>query len=235
MAHGRRRGGGAGIPAITLDGPGQGHALFEQGLPFRPDWEAVITPVHHLLAREDVDPGRVALHGISQAGYWVPRAVAFEHRIAAAVADPGVMDVSTSWTDHLPARMVREIDEGRSEKFDRDLALGLKFSRYARRQLAFRMRPYGVDDAYEAFRAVRQYHLRDVVGRITCPMLITDPDDEQFWPGQPQEFYDALGGPKRLVRFTREEGADGHCEPMALGLRDQCVFDWLDETLGVTA
>lgn len=96
------------------------------------------------------------------------------------------------------------------------------------------MRPYGVDDPYEAFRAVRGYHLRDVVGRITCPMLITDPDDEQFWPGQSQELYDALGGPKRRVRFTREEGANGHCEPMALGLRDQRVFDWLDETLGVT-
>ena len=33
-------------------------------------------------------PG-LALYGISQAGYWVPRALAFEHRIAAAVADPG--------------------------------------------------------------------------------------------------------------------------------------------------
>jgi hypothetical protein len=28
------------------------------------------------------------------------------------------------------------------------------------------------------------------------------------------------------------EGADWHCEPKALGLRDQRVFDWLDETLG---
>jgi hypothetical protein len=222
-----------GYVAITFDGPGEGHALFEQGLPFRPDWEAVITPVvDHLLTREDVDPERIALHGISQAGYWVPRAVAFETRIAAAVADPGVMDVSTSWTDHLPRRMLKQLEEGRADRFDRDLALGLKLSPYARRTLAFRMRPYGTDDPYEAFQAVRRYHLRDVVGRIACPMLITDPDDEQFWPGQPAELYDAITGPKRLVRFTREEGANGHCEPMALGLRDQRVFDWLDETLG---
>jgi hypothetical protein len=32
----------------------------------------------------------------------VPRAVAFEKRIAAAIADPGVMDVSTSWDANLP-------------------------------------------------------------------------------------------------------------------------------------
>ena len=50
----------------------------------------MVTPVvDWLLARPDVDPDRIALAGVSQAGYWVPRAVAFEQRIAAAVADPG--------------------------------------------------------------------------------------------------------------------------------------------------
>jgi hypothetical protein len=141
------------------------------------------------------------------------------------------MDVSTSWTAHLPKRLVRELEEGRGERFDRDMALGLKLSRYARRQLAFRMRPYGTDDPFEAFEAVRGYNLREVVGGIECPVLVTDPDDEQFWPGQSQELYDALSGPKRIARFTREEGANWHCEPMAPGLRDQRVFDWLDEVL----
>jgi hypothetical protein len=31
--------------AMTFDGPGQNAALVRQGLPFRPDWEKVITPV----------------------------------------------------------------------------------------------------------------------------------------------------------------------------------------------
>jgi hypothetical protein len=34
------------------------------------------------------------------------------------------------------------------------------------------------------------------------------------------------------VQFTAAEGADSHCEPRELGLRDQRVFDWLDGTLG---
>ena len=29
-------------------------------------------------------------------------------------------------------------------------------------------------------------------------MLITDPDNETFWPGQSQQLYDALTGPKAL-------------------------------------
>ena len=29
---------------MTFDGPGQQAALFEQNIPFRPDWEAVLSP-----------------------------------------------------------------------------------------------------------------------------------------------------------------------------------------------
>jgi dipeptidyl aminopeptidase/acylaminoacyl peptidase len=80
-----------GYNVLVFDGPGQQSMLFEKGVPFRHDWEHVITPVvDFLLARPDVDPARIVLYGISQAGYWVPRALAFEHRIAAAIADPGV-------------------------------------------------------------------------------------------------------------------------------------------------
>ena len=60
------------------------------------------------------------------------------------------------------------------------------------------------------------------------PLLITDPDDEQFFPGQPQQLYDLVPGTKQLVRFTAHEGANGHCEPMARSLRDTCIFDWLE-------
>ncbi len=55
----------------------------------------------------------------------------------------------------------------------------------------------------------RGYALTDeMAGRITCPMLVTDPDDEQFWPGQSRELYDKLPAGKSLIRFTEEEGAD---------------------------
>jgi hypothetical protein len=62
-------------------------------------------------------------------------------------------------------------------------------------------------------------------------MLITDPDGEQFWPGQSRRVCDGLQSPKALVRFTVAEGADRHCEPLAPGLRAQRIIDWLDATL----
>jgi hypothetical protein len=83
------------------------------------------------------------------------------------------------------------------------------------------------------FRATLSYRLDDeTIGRIRCPTLVTDPEGEQFWPGQSQQLYDKLQCPKELMRFTAEEGADLHCEPRAPTLRNQRVFDWLDRTLG---
>ena len=76
-----------------------------------------------------------------------------------------------------------------------------------------------------------KYRLGDEVADITTPLLITEPEDEQFWPGQSQALYDRLPGPKQLVKFTAAEGANRHCEPMGLATRDTRIFDWLDRYL----
>jgi hypothetical protein len=217
--------------AIAFDGPGEGAALHRQHLFFRPDWEAVITPVvDYVCARSDVDTRRIALHGISQAGYWVPRAAAFEHRLAAAVADPGCVDVSSSWVAQLPKEMVAMLDDPKQKgDFDALMKAGTPPELYA--ELQWRMAPYGTDSLFEAYGMARAMHLdAATIAQIQCPMLVTDPDDEQFWPGQSRQLYDALPGPKELIRFTREEGANWHCEVAAQALRDERVFNWLEDT-----
>jgi Prolyl oligopeptidase family len=229
--------GGAGAAArgyhwMTFDGPGQQAALLEQGIPFRPDWEAVLTPVvDALVARDDVQADRIAVIGVSQAGYWVPRALAFEHRFAAAVADPGVVDVSTSWTEHLPKSMRAELDNGERDKFDRNMHIGEIFDKSAKALLAFRGEPYGLDSdsPYDLYKAVDAYKLGDdEIGGIDTPLLITDPEGEQFWPGQSQQLFDRLDGDKELAQFKEADGAGRHCEPLSPAQRDARVFDWLD-------
>ncbi|MGB2851529.1 MAG: hypothetical protein WBC01_07670 [Solirubrobacterales bacterium] len=224
-----------GYNCLTFDGPGQGAALWRQGLYFRPDWEAVIGPVvDFALGLGCVDSERVALHGVSQAGYWVPRAVAFEKRIAAAIADPGVWDVGTSWFAHIPGSMKKQLETGEREKFNRNMDWGTRFSKATRGSLDFRMRPYGKETPFDVYQALADYTLDGIAERIECPILITDPDNEQFWPGESKKLHDAVSTPaekKALVAFSEAEGADSHCEPRALGLRDQRVFDWLDTIL----
>ncbi|HXW78951.1 MAG TPA: alpha/beta fold hydrolase, partial [Acidimicrobiales bacterium] len=83
-----------GYNALIFEGPGQGSMLFERQVPFRPDWENVITPVvDYLRSRPEVDPSRIALIGLSLGGELVIRAAAFEHRLAAVVADPGILSL----------------------------------------------------------------------------------------------------------------------------------------------
>jgi len=229
--------GGAGALArgyncLILNGPGQGDSLWVRKLYFRPDWEKVITPVvDAMLRHREVDPKRIALVGVSQGGYWVPRALAFEHRIAAGVADPGVWDVSDPWLRNLPKFARDVLDTGKKSQFDQMIQMGTASNARAKATLRFRMRPFGMTSYYDAFHAVRDYNLAEVAGRIRCPMLITDPESEQFFPGQALKLYDALQCPKQIVHFTRDQGADQHCEVAAPGYRDYCIYNWLDETL----
>jgi hypothetical protein len=216
---------------MTFDGPGQQAALYEQGIPFRHDWEAVLTPVlDSILARPDVDADRVALIGVSQGGYWVPRAIAFEHRFAAAVADCGVVDISAGWIKQLPEMMRKQLSDGDRDAFDREMQLAESKSPAATATLDFRAKPYGLNGGsrFDLYQEVASYRLGDEVKDITTPLLITDPDDEQFFPGQPEQLYDLVPGTKELIRFTAHEGAGGHCEPMARSLRDTRIFDRLD-------
>lgn len=222
-----------GYHVLLFDGPGQQSMLFERGIPFRHDWEQVLVPVvDFLAARADVDPEKLTLYGISQAGYWVPRALAFEHRFAAAIADGGAVDISRSWFEHIPHHLLALYEKGDREKFDKEMTFGMRMpgGKSARETWEFRARPYGVSGYSTVLDAVSRYTVEDVAARITTPLYITDPDGEQFFDGQPAELAALVPG-STLARFTQSEGASYHCQPMARELTEQRMFDWLDEQL----
>jgi hypothetical protein len=215
-----------GYNAFLYDGPGQQSMLFQKGVPFRYDWEAVLTPVvDTLVARSDVDPSALFAYGVSQAGYWVTRALAFEHRFAAAVVDPGVVDVSTSWLGHLPAELVDALKAGDSTDFNAAMAQVGSDPKLAQ-TMAFRARPYMQATPFDAFTAAMQYNVKDVAGQITTPLMITAPDDEQFWPGQSDELAGLLNVEHEVARFSRTDGAGAHCEPMGRMAAEFAMLDF---------
>jgi hypothetical protein len=222
-----------GYHVLLFDGPGQQSMLYERDVPFRYDWEKVLTPVAgFLLARDDVDASKLALYGVSQAGYWVPRALAFEHRFAAAIADGGVVNVSRSWSPNFPPELLGLYRSGNKAAFDQYMrqAMTAPGATGARETWAFRARPYGVAGYSAVLDEVAKYDVTDVAGQITTPLYITDPDGEQFFCGQSAELAALVPG-ATLARFTQEEGASYHCQPMARELTEQRMFDWLDEHL----
>ncbi len=219
-----------GYTVLVYDGPGQQSMLFERKTTFRPDWEAVLTPVvDFALTRAEVDGSRIAHYAISQGGYWLPRALTAEHRAKAAIADPGVVDVSTSWTGHLPPPMMELLAAGKTDDFDSYMSAGM--SPEVARLWAYRAAPYGQSGYAATVAAVQQYRLGDAAASITTPLLVTSPEGEQFWPGQSEQLVAAVSG-ATLVPFTQAEGANLHCQPMARALTDQRMLDWLDGVLG---
>jgi hypothetical protein len=217
---------------FVFDGPGQQSLLFEQGIPFRHDWEQVLTPVlDALVARPDVDGRRLLALGLSQGGYWLPRALAFEHRFVAAVIDDGVWDVSRAWRAALSPPLADLLRSGERDRFNQAMAAAPP-DPARRREFRFRARPYGTfETPYDLFHAVGQYRLADVAGQIRTPVLICDPDDESWFTGQPRELYEALRCEKELARFSREDGANRHCEPWARGLVAARTCDFLQRHL----
>ncbi len=222
---------GRGWNAFIYDGPGQQNMLFDQGHAFRPDWEAVLTPViDALMGRNDVEGSALFAYGCSQAGYWVTRALAFEHRFVAAAVDPGVMDVSAPWLTYLPPQLVAVLKAGDKEVFNAAMAEAAKNPKMAE-VMAARGRPFAKPTAYDTFAAALEYNLRDVIGRIKTPLLITDPDEETFWPGQSKELYEKLTGERELLHFSRDDGANWHCEPMGRVAVELKMLDYFQDHL----
>jgi hypothetical protein len=184
---------------MTFDGPGRQATLVRQHLVLRPDWEAVLTAVvNAMAARPEVDASRMAIIGVEHAAYGVARALAFEHRFAAAVTAPGVVDVSTLWTDLLPVRARQALFAGDRATFNREIHLADLFDPRVNEVLRRRGRWYGLDgrDPYDLYSRVRRFRLGSEINDITTPLLVRENAPERLYPGQARDLFDQLPGPK---------------------------------------
>ncbi|HRD63436.1 MAG TPA: prolyl oligopeptidase family serine peptidase, partial [Nocardioides sp.] len=92
---------------------GQGSMIIDRGVPIRPDWEQVVTPVvDHALTLPGVDPEALVLVGLSFGGYLAPRAATAEHRFAACVSDCGPYDLLDVTAAKFPGPLGHGIRRG---------------------------------------------------------------------------------------------------------------------------
>jgi hypothetical protein len=66
---------------------------------------------------------------------------------------------------------------------------------------------------------------------VKTPLLITDPDEEAFWPGQSAAMNDHLTGDRTILHFSREDGANWHCEPMGRAATEYAMLDFFQDRL----
>jgi pimeloyl-ACP methyl ester carboxylesterase len=226
-----------GYNVLVFDGPGQYSSVHSQGLHFRHDWENVVTPVvDYALTRKEVDPARIALHGESLAGYLAPRAAAFEHRLAACIADDGVYDYGMSQLSGIPAEKREQVRNmlfaASAPELDAMLDQAMKTSSVARWAFTHGMYATGTTSPREYLAATQSFNMRDgIAEQIQCPTLVCDAGKDLFFQGQADQLFEHLTCPKTMLKFTDAEGAGAHCEMGASRLAYARIYDWLDEIL----
>lgn len=206
-----------GIHCLTYDGPGQGYALRLQKLPFRPDWENVLTPVidFALADLKGIDAQRIGVMGFSFGGFLLPRAVAFEKRVKLCITDPGNMDWGTHFADiftkamKLPAPL-------------RPKMLHNLMADYAWK--------HGVEVS-EVVEELRKYNNEDILDQITCHMLVLDGTAE-INKGCAKGFYDALKNCKKDYKlFDETTTAQCHSQMGGYAYAGEWICDYLAEYL----
>jgi hypothetical protein len=214
-----------GYAVLMVDGPGQGSALYEKGLVFRHDYEAVFGAILDFAAeRPEVDKERMALSGRSFGGYLAPRAASFERRARALTADPGLYDLGAQVRTMLPPDLWAQVEASAPEA---EQTFAEMFEHDPHREYWFMSRAvaHGAKSAPEYLRILQDY--RVPAAQIAVPALVTaQPGDAET-----RRLYDAITSEKVLAEFNPDVGEWGHCEGVALSRYDQVVHDWLDGVL----
>jgi pimeloyl-ACP methyl ester carboxylesterase len=225
-------GGGAaavrrGYNALLWEGPGQvGAFAADRTLTYRPDYEVPTRyAVDYVLSRTDVDPKRLALAGNSMGGYFAPRAVAFEKRITAVIAN----SLSPLMVTSLLALL--GLKDAHGEDLESKVDLSDPMKKFFVTNVQERCGMAGKSLA--AFlENLSHYTLAGLERKITCPLLSVGGEGEgPSANAMAHEFFEKLTCPKAERVVTSAEGGEAHCQINNPSLKHQIEFDWLDEVL----
>jgi alpha-beta hydrolase superfamily lysophospholipase len=226
-----------GYHVLLHDGPGQGRLLIDEGLPLRHDWEKVVTPVvDAALGIEGVDPDRIVYESWSLGGYFAPRVAAYEHRLAAIVADPGQLDVGSKFSGVMKMLGLDDAAIAKLPALDPADEQKAMAAIDANRELRWKIvqRGFwtnGAQDLSSWMAEMDKWKLTpDEVAAIRCPTLVTSAESDMA-SSNAKDLYDMLTCPKTFIEFLDADGAGMHCEVLNRSMANRKILDWLDETL----
>jgi dienelactone hydrolase len=200
-----------GIACLVVDTPGVGEPLRFRDVPSRPDYEVPTGAViDELERREDIDPERIGIMGISLGGYYAPRAAAFEPRIKSVCAWGAIWDWGATWEHRWATRSPN---------------VSVPWF-----QLPWVM---GTETMEEGLERVKQWTLVDVLPELRQPFLIVHGEaDRQIPVADAHRAFDAAGSPdKELFVFTEADGGAQHCQTDEPDPARQLIADWFASKL----
>lgn len=224
-----------GYNCLAFEGPGQGRVIRVQDIPFRPNWETVVTPVvDFALQLPEVDPERVALVGYSMGGYLAPRAAAHEPRLAACVANAGVFSVFDGVASMFPHELRRLMeDESATERVDEMVNDQMLRNPSTRQFMGQMLWTFHAESPSHLFRELKKYTMADSISQIECQMLVVNSSGDRVAGSydQAKQLFAALDCPKTYLEFTEDEGAERHCQVGAPMIANERIINWLDDRL----
>ena len=204
---------------LTFDLPGQG-VLPTHGQYFRHDTELQISTIldESLRRFPEINPNRIVAYGISNGGYFVPRAATVEKRIRALAVSNAVTDNYRMFQEMPFAKATREEIQA-WEPFGHDVIAAVAYR-------------WGTDikGQVEATRDF-QYDL----SLITCPCLLLVSCGELSGEAERQQndFMKLIPANRhhKMVISDEKMGAISHCLAENRSYMAQVLFDWFDEVL----
>ena len=220
-----------GYAVILFDGPGQGEVIRKQKLPFRYDWEKVVTPVINFAVKISyVEKTQIAIMGRSMGGYLAPRAAAYDKRIKACIANGGVFDFSQPVLKNFPASFLKLMTE-KPEVFNKEIFKIAEKNNEFSWFLNNGMWTFNAETPSAFFKKLAKFSMRDSVKNIKCNMLVIDSSNDIFMKGQPQKLYNSLECSKTFLLFDEETTGEAHCQEGATAISNAEIFNWLNKTL----
>jgi dienelactone hydrolase len=203
-----------GISCLSVDQPGSGEALRVQGLPVDPHSEHWASKaIDWLQQRDDVDPKRIGMTGISLGGHFAPRAVAFEPRFAAGA----VWGANHNWAEVQQRRLKREGENPVPHYW------------------AHVMWAFGASSLEDFLAKSADMHLDGVMERIRVPFLVTHGGKDRQIPLDyaHQAHAGLVNSPARELKvFTAREGGVEHVGADNMSYGRDYIADWFAEVLG---
>ena len=202
-----------GISTLIVDQPGTGEPLRLMALPAVHDSERWASKaVDWLVAQPEIDPARIGMTGVSLAGHYVPRAVAFEPRFASGA----VWGANHNWAEVQQKRLRHEGENPVPHYW------------------AHVMWVFGATDMDDFLAKAAGMTLNGIMDRIKVPFLVTHgAKDRQIALDYAHQSFDQLtNSPNRQLKiFTDREGGVEHVGADNMSFGRDAIADWFADTL----